>query len=44
VKKFGVGFADDYIIATEGKSLLEDYLKIKRILVATINTAKQNNE
>ena len=34
----------DYITETEGKSLLDDCLEIKKILVATINTAKQNNE
>ena len=34
----------DYITETEGKSLLDDCLEIKRILVATLNTAKQNNE
>ena len=34
----------DYITETEGKSLIEDCLEIKRILVATLNTAKQNNE
>lgn len=34
----------DYITETEGKSLLDDCLEIKRILVATLTTAKQNNE
>ena len=34
----------DYITETEGKSLIDDCLEIKKILVATINTAKQNNE
>ncbi len=34
----------DYITETEGNSLLEDCLEIKRILIATLNTAKQNNE
>ena len=34
----------DYITETEGKSLIDDCLEIKRILVATLNTAKQNNE
>ena len=34
----------DYITETEGKSIIDDCLEIKRILVATLNTAKQNNE
>ena len=34
----------DYITEKEGESLLKDCLEIKKILVATINTAKQNNE
>ena len=34
----------DYITELEGKSLIDDCLEIKRILVATLNTAKQNNE
>lgn len=34
----------DYITETEGKSLLDDCLEIKRILVSSINTAKQKNE
>ena len=34
----------DYITELEGKSLIDDCLEIKRILVATINTAKQNNK
>jgi len=34
----------DYITETEGQSLIDDCLEIKRILIATLNTAKQNNE
>ena len=34
----------DYITETDGKSLIDDCLEIKRILVSSINTAKQNNE
>lgn len=34
----------DYITENEGKSLIDDCLEIKKILVATLNTAKQNNE
>jgi len=34
----------DYITEKEGQSLIDDCLEIKRILVATLNTAKQNNE
>ncbi len=34
----------DYITETEGKSLIDDCLEIKRILIATLTTAKQNNE
>lgn len=33
-----------YITENEGKSLLDDCLEIKRILIATLNTSKQNNE
>ena len=33
----------DYISETEGESLIDDCLEIKRILVSSINTAKQNN-
>ena len=33
----------DYITETEGQSLIDDCLEIKRILIATLNTAKQNN-
>lgn len=32
----------EYITAAEGKVLLRDCLEIKKILVATLNTAKQN--
>ena len=32
----------EYITADEGKSLLEDCLQIKRILISSINTAKSN--
>ena len=31
-----------YITEQEGKSLLDDCLEIKRILVSTLNTAKEN--
>ncbi|MGN0474053.1 MAG: four helix bundle protein [Acutalibacteraceae bacterium] len=31
----------EYITETEGKSLLDDCLEVKRILVSTLNTAKQ---
>ena len=34
----------EYISEKEGESLLNDCLEIKRILVATLNTAKQNNK
>ena len=34
----------DYITETEGDSLITDCLEIKRILVATLNTAKQNSQ
>lgn len=34
----------EYITETEGDSLINDCLEIKRILVATLNTAKQNNK
>ena len=34
----------DYITETEGESLIDDCLEIKRILIATLNTAKQNDE
>lgn len=33
----------DYITEKEGNSLLADCLEIKRILVSTLNTAKENN-
>lgn len=33
----------EYISEKEGESLLNDCLEIKRILVATLNTAKNNN-
>ena len=33
----------DYISDKEGKSLLDDCLEIKRILISTLNTAKENN-
>ncbi len=33
----------DYISDKEGKSLLADCLEIKRILISTLNTAKENN-
>ena len=32
----------DYITEDEGNSLLADCLEIKRILISTLNTAKQN--
>ena len=32
----------DYLTDTEGESLLADCLEIKRILVSTLNTAKEN--
>ena len=31
----------EYITETEGKSLIDDCLEVKRILVSTLNTAKQ---
>ncbi len=31
----------DYLTEEEGKSLIEDCLEIKRILIATLNTAKK---
>ena len=34
----------EYITEQEGKSLLDDCLEIKRILVSTLNTAKENNK
>ncbi len=34
----------DYITEKEGKSLLDDCLEIKRILIASLNTAKENNK
>ena len=34
----------DYLTENEGHSLIDDCLEIKRILIATLNTAKQNNE
>ena len=33
----------DYLTETEGKSLLADCLEIKRILISTLNTAKENS-
>ncbi len=33
----------DYLTEAEGNSLLTDCLEIKRILISTLNTAKQNN-
>ena len=32
----------DYLTETEGESLLNDCLEIKRILVSSLNTAKEN--
>lgn len=32
----------DYLTETEGQSLIDDCLEIKRILVSTLNTAKKN--
>ena len=32
----------EYITETEGKSLLDDCLEIKRILISTLNTTKSN--
>ena len=32
----------DYLTESEGNSLLTDCLEIKRILISTLNTAKQN--
>lgn len=32
----------EYLAETEGQSLLRDCLEIKRILIASINTAKEN--
>ena len=34
----------DYITKAEGNSLLTDCLEIKRILISTLNTAKQNKQ
>ncbi len=34
----------EYITEAEGDSLIADCLEIKRILVATLNTAKQNKD
>ena len=34
----------EYITETEGNSLLEDCLEIKRILVSTLNTAKKSEK
>ncbi len=34
----------DYITETESKSLIDDCLEIKRILISSLTTAKQNNE
>ena len=36
--------ASEYISQKESESLLTDCLELKRILVATINTAKKNNK
>lgn len=33
----------DYLTEAEGNSLLDDCLEIKRILISTLNTAKENN-
>lgn len=33
----------EYLTQTEGDSLLSDCLEIKKILVSTLNTAKENN-
>lgn len=32
----------DYLTETEGQSLIDDCLEIKRILVSTLNTTKRN--
>ena len=34
----------DYITEKEGESLLDDCLEIKRILISTLNTAKENKQ
>ena len=34
----------DYITEKEGESLLADCLEIKKILISTLNTAKENNK
>ncbi len=34
----------DYITEKEGKSLLDDCLEIKKILISTLKTAKESNE
>lgn len=34
----------EYISDKEGQSLLDDCLEIKRILISSINTAKENNK
>ena len=34
----------DYITNAEGESLIDDCLEIKRILISSLNTAKQNNK
>ena len=34
----------EFITEQEGSSLLDDCLEIKRILVSTLNTAKENNK
>ena len=34
----------EYITEKEGQSLLDDCLEIKKILVSTLNTSKQNNQ
>ena len=33
----------DYLTEAEGDSLLTDCLEIKRILISTLNTSKENN-
>lgn len=35
-------YLSDYISETESTSLLDDCLEIKRILISTLNTSKQN--
>ena len=34
----------EYLSEAEGQSLLQDCLEIKRILIASINTAKENGD